>query len=128
MGLLDEAGALLTRLTPQQAHARQRAGALIIDVRTDAHRAAAQNIPGALVIDLTVLPWRLDPTFAHRIPEATGWERPYVLVCRHGYSSAVHAALLRRMGLTDVTDIEGGYEAWVAAGLPTTAEPADIRP
>lgn len=127
MGLLADARAQLVRLTPQQALDAQRAGAHVIDLRTEAHRRASHGIPGAIVIDLTVLPWRLDPTFDWRIPEATGWDVRWILVCRHGYSSSVAAAQLRGMGLTNVTDVDGGYEAWEAAGLPVTDEPADVR-
>lgn len=127
MGLLDEARRSIDRLTPHEALEAHQRGAMLIDVRTEAHRAAAHNIPGAVVIDLTVLHWRLDPTFDYRIPEAASWDQPYILICRHGYSSSVAAALLVRMGLTRVADVIGGYEAWEADGLPVTDEPADVR-
>lgn len=85
------------------------------------------EIPGALVIDLTVLPWRLDPTYEWRIPEATGWDTRYILICRHGYSSSLAAWTLRQMGLVNATDVIGGVEAWVEHGLPVTTTPADVR-
>ena len=75
MGLLDQVRGQLDRLTPEQAWAEHRRGALLIDVRTDTHRACAAGVPGAIAIDLTVLPWRLDPGFDHRIPEATDLDR-----------------------------------------------------
>lgn len=128
MRLLERVRADLDRLTPEQALAEQRAGALLVDVRTRAHRADAAEVPGALVIDLTVLPWRLDPDFDHRIPEATGWDVRWILLCRHGYSSSLAAWNLRQLGLARATDIVGGYEAWAAAGLPLTDAPADERP
>ncbi len=126
MELLAEARARITRLTPEQAFASP---AMLIDVRTAAHRSAGGDIPGAVVIDLTVLPWRLDPTFAWRIPEATSWDRPYVLICRHGYSSSVAAYQLQRMGLTNVADVIGGFDAWLRAGLPVAGPDyaADVR-
>ncbi|MDY5786518.1 MULTISPECIES: rhodanese-like domain-containing protein [unclassified Corynebacterium] len=120
MALLDAACSRIRRLTPREAY---ESSAMLIDVRTAAHRAHGGDIPGAIVIDLTVLPWRLDPTFAWRIPEATSWDTPYVLICRHGFSSAVATDLLQQMGLTDVADVDGGFEAWVAEGLPVA--PAD---
>ncbi len=127
MDLLAHARTQITRLTPAQALAAQVSGAIIVDLRTEAQRRLSHELPGALVIDLTVLAWRLDPTFEYRIPEATGWDVHYVLVCRHGYSSSVAAAMLRQMGLTDVSDVDGGYAAWEAAGLPVHDGPADIR-
>lgn len=127
LGLLVRARAELDRLTPQQAVVEQSGGAFLIDLRTPAHRAASAEIPGALVIDLTVLPWRLDPTFAWRIPEAVSWDARYILICRHGFSSSLAAWNLRQMGLTRATDVVGGFEAWEADGLLTTTAPADIR-
>ena len=127
MALLEHARAQLDRLTPAQALAEQRAGALLVDVRTQAHRAASAELPGALVIDLTVLPWRLDPSYEWRIPEATDWDTRYVLICRHGFSSSLAAWNLRQLGLSRATDVIGGYEAWAGAGLPTCPGPADVR-
>lgn len=127
MTLLARARAGIERLSPQEALAEQGAGALIVDVRTEAHRRSAAHIPGALVIDLTVLPWRLDPAFAWRIPEARSLDQRWIIVCRHGYSSALAAFSLRQMGLHRAADIDGGFEAWAAAGLPLTHEPADVR-
>lgn len=103
---------------------------MLIDVRTTVHRAdgGAGGVPGALTIDLTVRPWRLDPGFDHRIPEATDWDARYILFCRHGYSSSLAAWNLRPAGLHRATDIVGGYEAWEAAGLPVSEDPADERP
>jgi rhodanese-related sulfurtransferase len=127
MALLHRIGAELGRLAPDQALAEQQRGAILVDVRTELQRASAANVPGALAIDLTVLPWRLDPGFEHRIAEATAWDTRYILICRHGYSSLLAAWNLRQMGLHRATDVVGGFGAWEAAGLPTTDGPADER-
>lgn len=128
MSLLEHARAGLDRLSPEQALAEQHSGALLIDVRTDTHRAGAAGVPGAIAVDLTVLPWRLDPGFSHRIPEATDFDRRIILFCRHGYSSSLAAWNLRQMGLHRATDIVGGFDAWEAAGLPVHHGPVDVRP
>ncbi len=103
-------------------------GALVVDTRTEAQRIAQGELPGALVIDRTVLEWRLDPTSPWRIPEATDWDLEVVVVCRHGFSSSLAAASLREVGLHGATDLIGGVEAWIAAGMPTVPGPADVRP
>jgi rhodanese-related sulfurtransferase len=126
-GLLERARAGVRRLDPHETRAAVAAGALLIDTRTDRQRARQGDLPGAIVIDRTVLEWRLDPRSAHRIPEATGPDRQIVVVCRQGYSSSLAAASLRAIGLPRATDLAGGVEAWLAAGLPTTREPADVR-
>ncbi|GAB3943924.1 rhodanese-like domain-containing protein [Micromonospora vulcania] len=126
--LLEQARAGLHRLTPQLTVEAVRGGALLIDTRTDAQRREQGDLPGAIVIDRTVLEWRLDPASAWRIPEATGYDREIVLVCRQGYSSSLAAASLQTLGLRRATDMIGGVDAWLAAGLPTTDRPADVRP
>ncbi len=115
------------RLGPDEVRAAVADGALLIDTRTEVQRREQGELPGALVIDRTVLEWRLDPGCPWRIPEATGYDVPIVVVCRHGYSSSLAAASLRAVGLHRATDLAGGVEAWVAAGLPMSREPADVR-
>ncbi|WP_321160643.1 rhodanese-like domain-containing protein [Janibacter hoylei] len=110
---------------PAAGPRRGEGGALLVDTRTSAQRARQGELPGALVIDRTVLEWRLDPTCPHRIPEALPRTRVVVL-CRQGYSSSLAAHSLRSLGV-DATDVIGGVEAWAAAGLPLHTGPADIR-
>jgi rhodanese-related sulfurtransferase len=123
--LLAAARVGLDRLTPAQAVAAQRRGALLVDTRTESQRVGQGELPGALVIDRTVLEWRLDPTSPWRIPEAGPGSR-VVVVCRQGYSSSLAAASLRSLGV-DATDVVGGAEAWFADGMPRGAAPADVR-
>jgi rhodanese-related sulfurtransferase len=125
--LLERSRIGMERLDPYETRAAQAAGALVIDTRTDRQRAVQGDLPGAIVIDRTVLEWRLDPASASRIPEATGYDRLIVVVCRQGFSSSLAAASLRAVGLHRATDLAGGVEAWLAAGLPTTTGPADVR-
>ncbi len=126
-GLLEQARAGVRRLTPHEALAAAAEGALLVDTRTEWQRAAQGEVPGALVIDRTVLEWRLDPASGASIPEATGYDLLVVVLCRQGYSSSLAAASLRALGLHRATDVVGGVEAWAAAGLPLTPGPADVR-
>ncbi|MBN1092103.1 rhodanese-like domain-containing protein [Blastococcus sp. TML/M2B] len=125
--LLAASRAGVHRPGPAEVVAAQARGALVVDTRTEAQRRRQGELPGALVIDRTVLEWRLDPTSDARIPEATGWDVEVVVVCRQGYSSSLAAASLRAIGLHRATDLAGGVEAWLAAGLPVTCGPADVR-
>jgi rhodanese-related sulfurtransferase len=115
------------RLTVHEAAAAAERGALLVDTRTEAQRRRQGALPGALVIDRTVLEWRLDPCSEWRIPEATGHDLEVVVLCRQGYSSSLAAASLREVGLRRATDVIGGVEAWIAAGLPVTCGPVDLR-
>ena len=125
--MLAASRAGVQRLSPEQTLAALRRGALVIDTRTEAQRHEQGELPGALVIDRTVLEWRLDPASPSRIPEATSRDLEVVVVCRQGYSSSLAAASLRAVGLRRATDLAGGVEAWVAAGLPVRVGPADVR-
>lgn len=130
MGIEDVLAASRTgvrRLSPLEARAAARRGALLVDTRTETQRAEQGELPGALVIDRTVLEWRLDPGSDARIPEAVDTDIEVVVVCRQGFSSSLAAASLRAVGLRRATDLIGGVEAWVAAGLPLDAGPADVR-
>jgi len=126
--LLARARAGVRRLEPDETRAAVARGALLVDTRTESQRREQGELPGALVIDRTVLEWRLDPASPARIPEATGYDVQVIVVCRQGYSSSLAAASLRAVGLHRATDLAGGIEAWVAAGLPLTSDPADVRP
>jgi rhodanese-related sulfurtransferase len=119
--ILADARARLRRLTPEAAHARWRAGALLVDIRPAAQRAAEGEVPGALVIERNVLEWRLDPTSDARIPEATGHDLDVIVLCSEGYTSSLAAASLHDLGLNRATDVDGGFHAWRAAGLPVSA-------
>ncbi|KAB1906365.1 rhodanese-like domain-containing protein [Micromonospora sp. AMSO31t] len=125
--LLEQARAGLRRLTPHDTVEAVRAGALLVDTRTEAQRREQGELPGAIVIDRTVLEWRLDPASDWRIPESTSYDRQIVVVCRQGYSSSLAAASLQALGLRQATDMIGGVQGWREAGLPMSDRPADIR-
>ena len=119
--LLDAARARFKRLTPEQALAEHARGAVLVDTRTADQRSRGGRIPGALVIDRTVLEWRLDPSSPARVPEASRTDMRVIVFCEEGYSSSLAAASLLDLGLTNVTDVIGGFEAWKAGGLPVEA-------
>ena len=124
---LARARADLVRLTADQAWHEVCAGALLVDTRTAAQRSRQGELPHALVIDRTVLEWRLDPSSPHCIPEVRDAQHRVIVICRQGYSSSLAAASLLSIGLEQATDVVGGVEAWVAAGLPLSHQPADVR-
>ncbi|ARH93514.1 rhodanese-like domain-containing protein [Streptomyces lydicus] len=106
------------RVTPQEAAAVQEAGGLLVDIRYAQLRERDGTIPGALIVERNELEWRLDPTGAHRAPEATHHDLPVVIICNEGYASTLAALSLRQLGLHRATDLTGGFQAWRTAGLP----------
>src|SRR5437899_1394605 len=71
-----------------------------------------------------VLDGRLDPTSPHRIAEATGHDREIVIVCNEGYASSLAAATLQQLGLRRATDLDGGFQAVLAARPASPARPS----
>lgn len=108
------------RVGPFEAARIWASGGLLVDTRPAAQRAEFGEIPGAIVIERNVLEWRLDPSCPHRHPRAAGPGQEIVVFCQAGYASSLAAASLRQVGLFGATDLIGGYEAWLEAGLPTT--------
>lgn len=115
------------RVHPAEVPARVTAGALLVDTRPEEQRRRDGAVPGAVVIDRNVLEWRLDPASPDRIPQVTGYDLEVVVLCNQGYSSSLVADTLRALGLTRAVDVIGGFEAWVAAGLPTVPATAEDR-
>ncbi len=119
--LVAEARRRIERVPPDGLAGLTDAGALVVDIRPAAQRTAEGELPGALVIERNVLEWRLDPHGSHRIPQATGFDRPVVVVCSEGYASSLAADSLRALGYRRALDLEGGVQAWLAwtrAGSP----------
>jgi rhodanese-related sulfurtransferase len=119
--VLAAARTRLARVHPARAYADQHTGAVLVDIRPAAQRAATGHIPGALVVERNVLEWRFDPRGEARLPIADRYDLPVVVFCQEGYTSSLAAAALHDLGLHRATDIIGGFAAWHAAGLPTTA-------
>jgi hydroxyacylglutathione hydrolase len=82
----------------------------LVDVRNRGEREAG-TIPGARTIALPELVGRLDELDR---------EAPTVVYCAGGYRSSIAASVLRANGFADVSDLLGGYAAWVAARPPTS--------
>jgi rhodanese-related sulfurtransferase len=118
VNLLDMARAGLQRLDPVAAHAAWRAGATLVDIRPAAQRRAEGEVPGALVVERNVLEWRFDPVSDTRLPEASH-DLQVLVLCSEGYTSSLAAYALQQMGVHRATDVIGGFQAWLQAGLPT---------
>src|SRR5260370_20801860 len=59
--ILAAARERLQRLTPRQAFSELAGGAMLVDIRPAAQRAAEGGVPGAVVIARNVLEWRVEP-------------------------------------------------------------------
>ena len=106
-------------ITPRAASDRFFMGLLVIvDVRSDAEWSLVR-VPGATHIPLGQVTRRLREVRS---------DRPVAFVCRSGHRSTLAARRAARQR-DDVTSIEGGMNAWLAAGLPAArcAPPTPTR-
>jgi rhodanese-related sulfurtransferase len=117
--LLAEVRSGLARLRPEAAFAALTDGAALVDIRSLEQRIVEGEVPGSIIIGRNVLEWRLDPRSEARIPALARSDARIIVMCSEGYASSLAAASLRRIGLHEATDLEGGFQGWKAAGLPT---------
>ncbi|MCX5249483.1 ATP-binding protein [Streptomyces sp. NBC_00201] len=140
-GLFDEAAAPRP-LSAAEFMDRRAAGAVVLDARSPqdfapGHLRGSVNVPAdgrfAEQAGMVVAPERdavviapqdreeeVVTRLARRIDEIPA-DRPLVVHCAGGHRSSIAASLLRHQGRTDVSDLLGGYGAWLA--LPA---PADV--
>jgi rhodanese-related sulfurtransferase len=117
--LLAEARAELDRLTPAQALAAvERGDAVVVDIREEERRLADGRVAAAVEIDRNVLEWRCAPESEWRDERVSDPERIVVVMCNEGFQSSLAAATLRQLGLKRATDMDGGFQRWLADGLP----------
>lgn len=86
---------------------------LLIDVREDAEWNAG-HAAGAIHLGKGIIERDIEKT----VPDKSA---TMVLYCGGGYRSALAADALAKMGYRKAISLEGGWRAWLAAGLPTEA-------
>ena len=113
-------GALLVRqvalpggkgVSPQAAIAlKDREGGIFVDVREE-HEVAVEHVKGSLQIPLKTLSDNLAKLEKYR-------KKPVVVVCAAGQRSAAGCRILSKAGFENVSQLDGGIQAWEKAGLP----------
>lgn len=98
--------------TPSLAQQRAEGSCLLIDVRTPAEFLEVHAV-GAELMPLD----RLDPALVREKLQGQV-DRPCYVICKSGSRARQACEKLQAAGLTSVVSVDGGTEAWVAAGLP----------
>lgn len=109
--IVNDAKAKIKEITPAEALARQKAGAMLIDVR-EADDYAKEHAAGATHLSRGTLELRIEE-------QAPDMGQEILCYCGGGSRSALAAESLQRMGYTNVRSITGGFKAWKEQGLPT---------
>ncbi|MBN7768706.1 sulfurtransferase [Marinobacter daepoensis] len=108
--LVAEARKDIQEVPLSEADAAIRQADLLLDVR-DADEYRASHLPGAVNISRGMLEFRFtnEPSLENR-------QMKIVLYCKTSGRAALSAKALQDMGYMNVQSIEGGFDAWVAAG------------
>ena len=93
------------------------ADAVFVDVRERAEHDAG-TIAGAVAAPRGFLEFIADPGSPMHNPALSSGKR-LVIYCASGGRSALAAKTLQDMGIRNVANLTGGYQAWTEAGGPT---------
>lgn len=116
--LVAEAKLRVENLTVDQAAAEIEQGdALLVDLREADERAQQGTIAGSLHAPRGMLEFWADPASPYHNAEFDPARR-VVLHCASGGRSALAADTLRQLGYENVAHLDGGLNAWKAAGRP----------
>jgi rhodanese-related sulfurtransferase len=83
----------------------------MLDVRTETEKTADGYIEGTVFIPINALPARLTELPADKAA-------PIVVLCKSGHRGGIAMMYLNFLGYTNVRNLGGGMNAWVAAELP----------
>jgi rhodanese-related sulfurtransferase len=116
--LVAAAKGQIENLTVEQTAREMADGALIVDIREAAERDATGAIAGAVHVPRGLLEFKADSSLPTHIPDLTV-DRRTILYCASGGRSALAVTTLRQLGYTNAAHLEGGMQAWLAAGRST---------
>ena len=125
MKMADEAMAQARAISAEEARhcLEQDSSALLVDVRDPAEVRSTGLGIGAINATLGPLAWKADLEIPEqwREPKLQDRSRRIITTCGSSpcYRGATAANLLTDMGFTNVSYVDGGMEALIAAGLPT---------
>ena len=93
--------------------------AVVIDLRERDELERHGTIAGAIHAPRGMLEFFADGSSPYHLETFDRSDRRLILFCASGGRSALAAASLQRMGFSNVAHLEGGLQAWKAAGYPT---------
>lgn len=98
---------MVRQVSAGDLHDRAEGSVQVVDVRAP-YEWEAGHLPGAVHVPLATLPDRLGELDR---------SRPVVLQCKGGGRSSIAASILQASGFSDVANLDGGFDAWSAAGF-----------
>ena len=105
-------------VTPQQAYDQLLAGtATLIDIRDIRELQREGRIDKAFHAPRGMLEFWADPQSPYH-KEVFAQSDKLILFCASSWRSALAAKTLQDMGMTNIFDMDGGFNGWKSAGLP----------
>ncbi len=120
--LVADAKQRVENLSVERTAAEVAAGALLVDLREPAELAQHGTIAGAIHAPRGMIEFYADATSPYHRAEFDPARR-IILHCASGGRSALAADTLRQMGFDNVAHLDGGLNAWKAAGRGVVAPP-----
>ena len=110
--LVLEAKQHIVEITLEEAQRQLALKPLLIDVR-EPQEYEAGHVPGAMNIPRGILEFMMtqDEALSDR-------QRAIILYCKTSGRAALSAQSLQKLGFAQIRSIAGGFDAWLAAGLP----------
>lgn len=115
----------IENLSPQQARAEIAKGNVtLIDIREPDEIKQKGKIAGSVNAPRGMLEFYADPSLPSYKPEFTK-EKRIILYCASSGRSALAVKTLKEMGYKNIAHIDGGMNAWKAAGFPVEQSKTD---
>ena len=116
--LVAKAKSETNSVTPQQAFDQARTGtAILIDIRDIRELQREGQINGAFHAPRGMLEFWADPQSPYH-KDVFAKSDNLILFCASSWRSALAAKTLQDMGMNNIFDMDGGFNAWKSAGLP----------
>jgi rhodanese-related sulfurtransferase len=113
--LLEEANAVVPKLTPKEAREMMAKGnVLVVDVRDGTEVAASGKVEGAVHAPRGLLEFRADPASPY-YDKNFDKNKTVILYCASGGRSALSGKTLKDMGYDKVYNL-GQFKEWVDSG------------
>lgn len=121
--MIEAANAAVPRVSPAEARALIRGGALVVDVRDAPEVEKSGKVEGAIHVSRGMLEFRADPESPYH-DKKFDRARPVILYCASGGRSALSGHTLKALGYDKVYNL-GAFKDWAEAGgeIETPIEP-----
>jgi rhodanese-related sulfurtransferase len=114
--MMDEANAVVPRISFDQAKAMINKGALVVDVRDAPEVEKSGKVAGAHHVSRGMLEFRADPASPYH-DKAFDQSTPVIVYCASGGRSALSGKVLKDLGYEKVYNL-GAFKDWAEAGGP----------